>query len=125
VLASPGDLVVLGPSTDGGYYLIGLKRPHRQLFEDIDWGTERVLAQTLVRAQALGLSVHELPSWYDVDDLATLRVLARELIDGRRFRIWGSQPTPATWTRRELERLLASTDLAGILAAPDPASRIA
>ena len=38
-----GDRIVLGPSTDGGYYLIGLKRPHRRLFEDIDWSTERVI----------------------------------------------------------------------------------
>ena len=50
-LAVPGDRMVLGPSTDGGYYLIGLKRPHRRLFEDVDWSTERVAAQTLARAQ--------------------------------------------------------------------------
>ena len=52
-LAAPGDRIVLGPSTDGGYYLLGLKQPHRRLFEDIDWSTERVAAQTLgARARA-------------------------------------------------------------------------
>jgi hypothetical protein len=125
VLAAPGDRIVLGPSTDGGYYLIGLKRPHRRLFEDIDWSTERVAAQTLARARELDLAVHHLPSWYDVDDVATLRVLMEELFDGRRFRVWGSKPTPADWTRRELARLLHGTDLATRLAISTPASRVA
>jgi uncharacterized protein len=50
VLARPGERAVLGPSSDGGYYLIGLKTVHRRLFEDIAWSTERVAAQTLERA---------------------------------------------------------------------------
>jgi uncharacterized protein len=124
-LAAPGDRIVLGPSTDGGYYLIGLKRPHRRLFEDIDWSTERVAAQTLARARELDLAVHELPSWYDVDDLAALRVLVGELIEDRRFRVWGSTPTPATWTRRELTRMLRGADLAARLAIATPASLVA
>src|SRR5436309_13283627 len=45
-LMKPGDRVVLGPSEDGGYYLIGLKKPHRELFERLDWSTERGLDQT-------------------------------------------------------------------------------
>jgi rSAM/selenodomain-associated transferase 1 len=124
-LAAPGDRIVLGPSTDGGYYLIGLKRPHRRLFEDIDWSTEVVAAQTLERARELDLAVHHLPSWYDVDDAETLRMLVGELLDDRRFRVWGSKPTPAAWTQRELERLLRSADLAARLALPTPASRVA
>ncbi len=125
VLAAPGDRIVLGPSTDGGYYLIGLKRPHRRLFEDIDWSTERVAAQTLARARELGLAVLLLPSWYDVDDLHAMRLLVGELIDERRFRLWGSRPTPATWTRRELERLIAGADLVARLTAATPASLVA
>jgi rSAM/selenodomain-associated transferase 1 len=125
VLAAPGDRIVLGPSTDGGYYLIGLKRPHRRLFEDIDWSTERVAAQTVARARELDLAVHHLPSWYDVDDVAALRVLVGELIEDRRFRVWGSRPTPATWTRRELTRMLRDADLAARLAATAPASLVA
>jgi hypothetical protein len=124
-LAAPGDRIVIGPSTDGGYYLIGLKRPHRRLFQQIDWSTERVAAQTLARARELGLPVYELPSWYDVDDLDAIRVLIGELIEERRFRTWGSKPTPASWTRRELRRLLDSTDLAGKLGISPPSTLVA
>ncbi len=60
-LAKSGDRVVLGPSDDGGYYLIGLKRRHRRLFEEIDWSTESVLAQTEERAAEIGLVVQPLP----------------------------------------------------------------
>jgi hypothetical protein len=81
-LQKPGDRVVLGPAEDGGYYLIGLKRPHRRLFEDIDWSTERVFGQTLNRAAELRLETVTLPYWYDVDDVASLRRLAGELLGG-------------------------------------------
>lgn len=83
-LRAPGDRVVLGPASDGGYYLIGFKRPHRRLFEDIAWSTERVFRQTLERAASIGLDVVTLPTWYDVDDAASLRWLCREIIAGRR-----------------------------------------
>src|SRR5215831_20191208 len=78
VLARPGDRAVLGPSTDGGYYLLGLKQAHRRMFEDITWSTERVAEQTLERAREAGLDVHILPAWYDVDDLKSLRILHEE-----------------------------------------------
>jgi hypothetical protein len=78
-LLSPGDRVVLGPADDGGYYLIGLKNAHRQLFEDIAWSTPQVLAQTEERARELGLTVIKLPVWYDVDDMESLRRLHSEL----------------------------------------------
>lgn len=58
---------VIGPATDGGYYLIGLTRSHPQVFERIDWSTPKVLAQTLDRAAALGLSVETLSPLSDVD----------------------------------------------------------
>ena len=79
VLARPGDRAVLGPSSDGGYYLLGLKAPHRRMFDDIAWSTERVAAQTLERARESGLDVHILPPWYDVDDIGDLRRLSGEL----------------------------------------------
>lgn len=78
-LAAPGDRLVLGPAEDGGYYLIGLKHPHRRLFEDIAWSTEVVYRQTLDRAAEIGLDAVTLPPWYDVDDLVSLRRLADEL----------------------------------------------
>ena len=78
-LAKPGDRVVIGRAADGGYYLIGLKRPHRRLFEGIAWSTEFVFRQTVERAAEIGLSVHTLPVWYDVDDVASLRRLIGDL----------------------------------------------
>jgi uncharacterized protein len=112
VLAAPGDRIVVGPATDGGYYLIGLKQPHRRLFQDVDWSTERVFRQTLMRADELGLPVVVLPNWYDVDCEEALRVLIGELVEDRPFRAVGSRPTPATFTRRALLRLLETTGLA-------------
>ncbi|HEY3026037.1 MAG TPA: TIGR04282 family arsenosugar biosynthesis glycosyltransferase [Pyrinomonadaceae bacterium] len=79
LLAKDGDRVVLGPSQDGGYYLIGLKHPHRYLFEGIAWSTAGVLAHTIERAAELNLPVELLPEWYDVDEVATLRLLCHEL----------------------------------------------
>jgi len=79
VLLSPNDKVVLGPSDDGGYYLIGMKKLHRALFEEIDWSTERVLEQTKKQAARANLEIHLLPAGYDVDDAKTLRRLQEEL----------------------------------------------
>jgi rSAM/selenodomain-associated transferase 1 len=76
--ASPVD-VVLGPSEDGGYYLIGLKQPHPALFQGIAWSTDRVTAQTLTKAQTMGLTVAELPSWYDIDRAVDFDRLCSEL----------------------------------------------
>jgi len=80
LLSIQGDRLVLGPSDDGGYYLIGLKQNHRQLFEGIDWSTDRVLEQTVQRAAELKLPVELLPTGYDVDDRATLKRLCQELL---------------------------------------------
>lgn len=80
LLGTSEDRVVLGPSDDGGYYLIGLKNPHRHLFEQIDWSTERVLNQTIQRATEIGLEYKLLPPGYDVDDGASLRRLCNELL---------------------------------------------
>jgi rSAM/selenodomain-associated transferase 1 len=79
VLAQPGDRAVLGPSSDGGYYLLGLKTAHRHMFDNIDWSTERVAEQTRERAREIGLEVHTLPVWYDVDDIDGLQRLHAEL----------------------------------------------
>ncbi|MCA1660419.1 MAG: TIGR04282 family arsenosugar biosynthesis glycosyltransferase, partial [Verrucomicrobiaceae bacterium] len=103
LLSQPSDSLVLGPSDDGGYYLIGLKKLHRQLFEDIDWSTERVLEQTIERAREIDLPVHLLPTWYDVDDRATLNRLCQEFFGAN-----GSARTghPASATRQFLHELL-------------------
>ena len=82
LLSRPGDRVVLGPAEDGGYYLIGLKRAHARLFQEIAWSTPIVFAQTLERGREIGLEPVVLPMWYDVDDIRSLRRLAAELLGG-------------------------------------------
>ena len=67
-LASGQAQVVLGPSPDGGYYLVGLRDPQPQLFAGIAWSSSAVLAETLSRARELSLSVHLLRCWQDIDD---------------------------------------------------------
>jgi uncharacterized protein len=111
VLARPGDCAVLGPSTDGGYYLLGLKRAHRRMFEDITWSTERVAEQTLERAREIGLDVHMLPPWYDVDDLQSLRMLHEE-IRGRGTVPCAHSPSPVLHTAALIDRLCREADLA-------------
>jgi len=67
--------VAIGPADDGGYYLLGLATRAPSLFEEIDWSTERVFAQTVAKARAAGLTFERLPAHYDVDvpeDLARL-----------------------------------------------------
>jgi len=77
--AVPKHDVMLGPAEDGGYFLLGLRAPQPVLFDGIAWGTGEVLAQTLAKAAALGLAVHQTPPWYDLDTPADLRRLARDL----------------------------------------------
>ncbi len=67
--------VVLGPADDGGYYLIGLKRPAPRLLREVRMSTPTVLADTLALAAEEGLRVALLPIWYDVDDVASLERL--------------------------------------------------
>ena len=69
--------LVLGPATDGGYYLIGLRRREPRLFTDIPWGTERVFEETLRRANELSLKVSHLKTLSDVDRPQDLAVWHR------------------------------------------------
>lgn len=78
VMAPDVDLV-LGPTDDGGYYLLGLRAPCPALFEGMPWSTSAVLSRILDRAQRLGLRVGCLPAWFDVDTKADLERLAAEL----------------------------------------------
>jgi hypothetical protein len=109
VLARPGDCAVLGPSTDGGYYLLGLKQVHRRMFEDITWSTGQVAEQTLERAREVGLDVHILPAWYDVDDLQSLCMLHEE-IGGRSTVLRARAPAPAFHTTALIDRLSRESD---------------
>lgn len=67
-LSDPGGTdLVLGPALDGGYYLLGLRRPAPELFENIPWSTDGVLDATIAQARQLGLTVSSLPPLADVD----------------------------------------------------------
>jgi hypothetical protein len=65
--ALSGQDLVLGPTVDGGYYLIGMRGRQPGLFSDMPWSTSAVFEETMKRAQALGLTVEKLPMLYDVD----------------------------------------------------------
>jgi hypothetical protein len=101
-LARAGDRVVVGGSDDGGYYLIGLKRPEPRVFERITWSTEKVYAETVERVREAALELVELPQWYDVDDARSLAVLERELLQGERPEFAAVSGYNAQWTREFL-----------------------
>jgi rSAM/selenodomain-associated transferase 1 len=72
---------VIAPAEDGGYVLIGLSRLDPSLFEDIEWGTDRVMAHTRQRLAALGWRWHELETLWDIDRPADYeRLLASRLL---------------------------------------------
>lgn len=87
--------ITLGMGHDGGYYLIGMTTLQAKVFEGIDWSTEHVIPQTLANCRRLGLSVHALPEWYDVDVEADLECLRRDL---------AADPALARHTRAYLEK---------------------
>ncbi|NCO43231.1 MAG: hypothetical protein AUJ96_27835 [Armatimonadetes bacterium CG2_30_66_41] len=72
--------IVLGPATDGGYYLLGARAAAPNLFRGIRWSTSAVLAQTVERCRELGLRPAALPPWYDVDEPDDLDVLRGHLL---------------------------------------------
>jgi rSAM/selenodomain-associated transferase 1 len=93
---SNGADVVIGPCEDGGYYLIGIKKPAPRLLREVQMSTPRVAAETKALAKEEGLDLFTLPAWYDVDDVASLSRLLDELeqID----------PLEAIFTRRFLQQ---------------------
>jgi len=85
--------------------LIGLKKLHNAIFQQIAWSTEHVLSQTLERAAEIGINVEILPRWYDVDDSVALKRLCHDLFES------DSNPDgayEAPHTRSYLEKLLQS-----------------
>ena len=64
--------IVFGPCYDGGYYLVGMRKPHPELFRDIPWSTENVLSVTLEKARKMGLNVKLLSAWNDLDTFEDL-----------------------------------------------------
>ena len=96
-LKEPKDRVVVGPSSDGGYYAIGMRVAHPRLFEEITWNTDRVYDETVERAKEVGLLPITLPAWYDVDDKFCLSRLLSELFPERaKERMLKGAPAPST-----------------------------
>ena len=84
--------IAMGPTSDGGYYLVGMKKPHRAIFENQSYGGATVLENTVAAAGAAGLSVSLATPCDDVDTPEDLRALSRQL-------------TPASATGRYLMQL--------------------
>jgi uncharacterized protein len=103
LLLAPGDRAVLGPADDGGYYFLGLKAPHAEMFRDIAWSTASVADTTRARAWEIGLDLVELEPWYDVDDAASLGVLLRDTAG------YAAPATRAAIARLGLRDLLGGT----------------
>jgi rSAM/selenodomain-associated transferase 1 len=74
-LESSSRRVVLGPSRDGGYYLVGANQPIPELFQGMSWSHSQVLAQTLDKLTGLQIDYHLLPPWFDIDTPDDLRYL--------------------------------------------------
>ncbi len=74
-----GSDVSIGPSEDGGYYLLAARALYLDLFRNMIWSTSEVLAVTLQRCAAANLRVHRAPEWYDVDEAADLDRLCSDL----------------------------------------------
>jgi rSAM/selenodomain-associated transferase 1 len=87
VLSSGEADISLGPTEDGGYYLVGLRNPVQGLFQNIDWSTPSAYEQTAANAAKLRLRLHPLPSWYDIDTPADLTYLHDEMYSSEEVRL--------------------------------------
>src|SRR4030095_598701 len=90
------DDVVFGPADDGGYYLVGMRKLHLRIFEDIPWGAGGVMGATMDRAREAELNLVLLPDWHDVDTPEDFERLKRELEENK---------SAAKFTRRFLKEL--------------------
>jgi len=109
-LQKEGDRIVLGPSHDGGYYLIGLKRAHPEPFTNITWSTSTVFAKTIAAAKTASLEAVTLPLWYDVDDAESLDILTAELLHNTAPSFATLPGYPAEHTRNFLRNLKQGSD---------------
>ena len=105
-LAAGESDVALGPTEDGGYYLVGLRHFFGGLFRAVEWSTSRVYRQTAENASRLNLRVLELPRWYDVDERADLLRLRDELLSDEEAR--ARAPSTREWLRVHASSLPAS-----------------
>lgn len=94
--------VVLGPSLDGGYYLVGVRGQAPDIFRGIKWGGSRVLTDTVARLENSGVPYALGPSWYDVDRWNDLMLLAEHL---RLLKLRSRDPNPCPATTRMMRQL--------------------
>jgi uncharacterized protein len=97
VLAAGRAQVVLGPATDGGYHLVGLTEPQPALFRGPAWSSSTVLTDTLRLTRQLGLRVHLLDPWPDIDTYDDLITFLHRA---------GPAPQPGWRSREQAQRLL-------------------
>lgn len=103
-LSANENVIAIGSTDDGGYYLIGMSRPHTEIFRDISWSTDRVYEQTLNAAkQITGGSILELPRWYDVDEPLDLLRLSEEFDSDEDTR--ATAPATYRWVSSHRESL--------------------
>ncbi len=93
--------VVLGPSEDGGYYLIAMQGEPVNIFDGVDWGTPSVFQQTIDQLEMQGIPFGILPTFYDIDHLTDLERLQRELQQGE-------QPIPLRQLSLEINHVLTN-----------------
>jgi rSAM/selenodomain-associated transferase 1 len=72
--------IVIGPAVDGGYYLIGMKQLHTQLFEGMPWSTDQIFTQTCAKMDAASLRYVVLPKLRDIDTIDDLKAVMPELL---------------------------------------------
>jgi len=96
--------VVIGPASDGGYYLIGLRRLCPALFTSITWSTADVLTTTTRIAESCGLTVSFVAPWHDVDTVDDLRRVLRDPHGAPRTRAWAAQGEVEKWKGRKVEK---------------------
>ncbi len=96
--------MVIGPTVDGGYYLVGLRAPAPELFENIPWSTDTVFSLTQEKAKAIDLSLKILPKLRDLDTVEDLQVFIQESKD-RKSQIFSSRTKNVL---QELEKRVAT-----------------
>jgi rSAM/selenodomain-associated transferase 1 len=93
--------IVFGPCYDGGYYLVGMRKPNPELFRNIPWSTENVLSVTLEKARKMGLNVKLLSAWNDLDTFEDLVEFYNMYKDRPLSKDWAGNKTFAFLSRLE------------------------
>jgi rSAM/selenodomain-associated transferase 1 len=93
--------IVLGPCYDGGYYLVGMRKPYPELFQNVPWSTENVLSVTLEKAKKIGLKVKLLSIWNDLDTFEDLVEFYNLYKDRLSLKDWAGSKTLSYLSRLE------------------------